>query len=116
MHEIGVLTKAIDLIEKAAMENKIERIKTITFEIGELTGFLPVFFEKYFPVVTENRPIFKDAELQLDIVKGQALCNECNAVYNVMKHEGRCPSCGSREKTVLGGQDFVVKEFSAWEA
>ena len=27
-----------------------------------------------------------------------------------MKNEGRCPKCGSREKKILGGQQFLVKE------
>lgn len=109
MHEIGALTKAVDLIERVARENHIEQIKGITLEVGELTGYLPVFFEKYFPIVTEDKPIFRDTALHIRTVKGQALCSGCAAVYNVMRHEGRCPSCGSREKTVLGGQDFIVK-------
>ncbi|MBQ9973133.1 MAG: hydrogenase maturation nickel metallochaperone HypA [Firmicutes bacterium] len=109
MHEIGALTKAIDLIENVAIENGVEEIKSVTLEVGELTGFLPVFFEKYFPVVVENRPVFKNTELIIVTVKGQALCNECEALYNVMKNEGKCPNCGSREKSILGGQDFVVK-------
>lgn len=109
MHEIGALTKAVDLAESVAKENGIDRIKSVTLEIGELTGFLPVFFEKYFPIVIEDRPILAHAKLHLQIVKGQALCGVCESVYNVLKHEGKCPNCGSREKTVLGGRDFVVK-------
>jgi hydrogenase nickel incorporation protein HypA/HybF len=46
----------------------------------------------------------------MNIVKGEALCKECKALYNVMKNEGKCPCCGSREKEVLGGQQFIVKE------
>lgn len=109
MHEIGALTKAVDLVESVAKEHRIDRVKSITLEVGELTGFLPVFFEKYFPIVIEDRPILADARLHLLTVNGQALCGACESVYNVMQHEGKCPNCGSREKTVLGGRDFVVK-------
>ena len=75
-----------------------------------LTGYVPLFFEKYFPVVTEDRPVFRDTELRIRTVRGQALCAECQSLYNVMKQEGRCPKCGSREKKILGGQQFLVKE------
>lgn len=109
MHEISVLTKAVDLAEDVAKENHIENIKKITLEVGELTGYLPIFFEKYFPIVIENRSVFKDTKLEIRVVKGQALCNECHAFYNVMKNEGKCPNCQSREKTIISGQDFVVK-------
>lgn len=110
MHEIGVLTKAIDMVEEIAENHKVDHVGYVTLEIGELSGYLPIFFEKYFPVVTEDRPIFKDAELRIDIVKGEALCQECQSLYNVMKNEGKCPNCGSREKKILGGEQFIVKE------
>ena len=92
MHEIGALKKAVDLCNQIALDNKIESIKTITLEVGELTGYLPIFFEKYYPVV-----------------KGQATCNDCDAFYNVMKCQGICPKCGSRNKTIISGQQFLVK-------
>ncbi len=110
MHEISVLTKAVDMVEEVAQENQVDHIRYITLEVGELTGYLPVFFEKYFPIVTENRPLFQDTELRIETVKGQALCNECHAFYNVMRNEGRCPKCGSMDKEILGGTDFMVKD------
>lgn len=110
MHEISVLKKAVDLAEQTALDNGIEKIAYVTLEVGELTGYLPVFFHKYFPVVIENRPILQDAELKIISVAGEALCEDCQAMYNVMKNEGRCPTCGSRRKKILGGQQFTLKE------
>ena len=110
MHEIGVLTTAVDLAETAAKDNGLDHMSYITLEVGELTGYVPQFFEKYFPVVTENRPVFAGTKLRIRTVRGQALCQECQSLYNVMRNEGRCPKCGSREKKILGGQQFLVKE------
>ena len=110
MHEISVLTKAVDLAESVAKDNHIDRIRYLTLEVGELTGYVPMFFEKYFPIVTENRPVFEGAELRIQTVRGQALCAECQTLYNVMRQEGKCPKCGSREKKILGGQQFLVKD------
>lgn len=110
MHEIGVLVEAIKTVEQVAKKNQIERVRYITLEIGELTGYLPIFFEKYFPIVVTDKPIVNQAELRINIVKGQALCNECQTLYNVMKNEGSCPKCKSREKKILGGQDFLIKD------
>ena len=110
MHEIGVLKKAVDLVEESAKKNNIDHVLYVKLEVGELSGYLPIFFEKYFPIVTENKSLFTDTELRLEIVKGEGLCLNCENIYNVMKHEGKCPCCGSREKKILGGQDFLVKE------
>lgn len=110
MHEIGVLTEVIKTVEEVASQNQIDKVKYITLEIGELTGYLPVFFEKYFPIVTEDKPLVREAELNMQIVRGEALCRECQTLYNVMRHKGCCPKCKSREKQILGGQEFLVKE------
>lgn len=110
MHEISVLQKAVDLAEQTALDNQIEKIAYLTLEVGELSGYLPVFFYKYFPIVTEKKPVFEGAELKIISVPGEALCEDCHAMYNVMKNEGVCPKCKSRRKKILGGQQFLVKE------
>ncbi|MEE1300470.1 MAG: hydrogenase maturation nickel metallochaperone HypA [Acutalibacteraceae bacterium] len=110
MHEISVLKRAVDLAEQTAIDNNIDRIAYITLEVGELSGYLPVFFEKYFEVVIEDRPIFEGAELKMIRPRGEGICLDCHAMYNVMANEGRCPKCGSRNKKILGGQQFLLKE------
>lgn len=110
MHEISVLKRAVDLAEQTAIDNHIDRIAYITLEVGELSGYLPVFFEKYFDVVIEDRPIFEGAELKMIRPRGEGLCLDCHAMYNVMQNEGMCPKCGSRNKKILGGQQFLLKE------
>lgn len=110
MHEISVLTRAIDLAEQTAADNNIDKVTYVTLEVGELSGYLPKFFEKYFPVVIEERPIFEGCKLNMHIVPGEALCEACSSMYNVMKCEGKCPACGSRSKKILGGQQFLLKD------
>lgn len=110
MHEISVLYKAVELAEQTAKDNDIRKISYITLEVGELSGYLPIFFEKYFPVVIENRPVFEGCELKMITARGEGLCLDCSAIYNVMRCEGRCPKCGSRYKKILGGQQFLLKE------
>lgn len=110
MHEVAVLSKAVNMGEQIAKENHISHIQYLRLEVGELTGYLPVFFERYYPIVTEDKPVYKDSELKIDIVKGECMCNECHSLYNVMKNKGRCPKCGSRSKTVLSGTEFKVKD------
>lgn len=109
MHEIGILYEVVKQVEAVAKENNIKQIAGISLEVGEISGILPTFLEKYYPIVIEDKEIFKDSKLMLDVVPGEALCNNCKTMYNVMKNEGKCPSCQSRDKTILGGRDFVLK-------
>lgn len=110
MHEIGTLSRAIEEIEKVALENKIENIKVVTFQIGEASGYITKFFTDYFPIITSEKPLFKDCELKIIQTKAEAVCLNCHTLYNVMKQKGVCPRCGSREKEMIGGQEFLIKE------
>ena len=73
MHELGVLLQAVKTANRIAEENKIKRIKQMTLEIGEESGFVPVFFEKLFPVAIENFPVMADAELHMEMAAGKGL-------------------------------------------
>ncbi len=115
MHEISVLKKACDLAHQTAEDNGIKKLSYITLEVGELTGYLPVFFEKYFPIVKEKDEILKDAELRIEVVRGEAMCRNCFAMYNVMACEGKCPKCGSASKKILGGTKFLLKDIGYTE-
>lgn len=115
MHELSVLSKACDLAEKTAVENHLSHVRYIRLEVGELTGYLPVFFYKYYPILTEDRPLLKGSELIIDEKKGEGMCSECHSLYNIMKNKGVCPKCGSRSKTILSGTQFLLKDIGGDE-
>jgi hydrogenase nickel incorporation protein HypA/HybF len=110
MHEVGTLYAVAKTVSKIAAEKQVDHVKFISLEVGELTGILPVFFEKYYPIVAEDFPLLNGSELKVRIISGEALCDDCHTMYNVMRNEGKCPKCQSRYKTILGGQELVLKE------
>lgn len=68
--------------------------------------------DNLFPLVIEKNPMFQDAKLRLIRIPGEGLCNECESLFNIMEFEGKCPACGSRDKTILGGTEFILKNFT----
>ena len=46
----------------------------------------------------------------INVIPGMAECDECNELFHVIEHEGYCPNCGSFEKTILLGKDFLIRE------
>ena len=73
MHELGVLLQAVKTVNRIAEENRIGKIKYMTLEIGNESGFLPVFFEKLFPVAIEKFPVMAEARLRMEMTKGKGL-------------------------------------------
>ena len=73
MHELGVLMQAVKTVNRIAEENRIGKVKQMTLEIGDESGFLPVFFEKLFPVAIEKFPVMAETQLRMEIVPGKGL-------------------------------------------
>lgn len=112
MHEIGMLEKAAETISNVAVNNNVERIKYVTIEVGELSGALPQIFKEYFPIVQEHFPVLDGTELLIKEVPSEGLCQECYSLFNILKNNGCCPNCNSRNKKVLGGTEVRIRDIA----
>ena len=68
MHELGILRMAARTACQAAEKNQIEKIRFFTLEIGDQSGCVPLFFEKCFPIIREEFPALREAELRMETV------------------------------------------------
>jgi len=110
MHELNILLEVVDRVEELAFESKIESVKAIVLQIGELSSVVPMFMEEYYPLMIENKKVLKDSKLVIEKIEGRARCLNCKEIYNVVEHDGYCPECGVFEKEVLQGREFIIKE------
>lgn len=110
MHELSILVEVIRVVEEMAEQQNLDSIKTIVLQIGELSPVVPRFLVDYMPYVVENKPKFKDTELKIEILPGTAMCQNCKTAFNVIETKGYCPKCGSFDKDLLCGQEFLIKE------
>lgn len=92
-----------------AEENHVTEISEIILQIGELSMIVPEYVDEIYPLVVKGT-MLEHTKLKMEMIPGMAECNECDEVFNVVEHEGYCPNCGSFDKTVLSGRDFVIKE------
>jgi len=109
MHEIGIVRSMCKTVLDYAKANNVETISEIVCEVGELSLVVPEYMEEIYPMVVADTEL-KDTKLVLETVPGLAECEECDEIFNVIEHEGYCPNCGSFEKLVLSGKDFMIKE------
>ena len=73
MHELGILRNVVGIVEQAAGKNMIAAIKSITLEVGEASDAVPDYLNKLFPLVIEDHPILKNAELIIKTAVGKGL-------------------------------------------
>ena len=73
MHELGVLTRALGRIQRLAEEKNIARVKYVTLEVGESSGFMQAYFAKLYPAARDLFPALRLSELRMDSVPGNGL-------------------------------------------
>ena len=109
MHEIGIVRSMCKTVLDYAKQNNVKTISEIVCQVGELSLVVPEYMEELYPMVAAGTEL-ENTKLVLEIIPGLAECEECDEIFNVIEHEGYCPNCGSFEKTVLSGKDFLIKE------
>ena len=73
MHELGVLCHVVQTVGKAAKQNNIRRVRHITLEVGEDSGYVPYYLRKLFSHALQFVPEIGTPELKLVEVPGERL-------------------------------------------
>lgn len=110
MHELGVVFEVIKAVDKVADEAGVDEIGAIVLQIGELSSMIPMYVENCFPAATYEKPRYANTKLEIEVIPGEAQCNECGEIFNVKQYEGYCPTCNSFDKRLLRGREFILKE------
>ena len=110
MHELSVMMEVIRIVDETAKENELDSLKAVVLQVGELSGVVPIFLHEYWPMLTEDKPLYKDTELVVETIPGIARCKACGTVFNVVTNKGYCPQCNSFDKDLMSGREFAIKE------
>ena len=110
MHELSVMMEVIRIVEELADNEDIKCVQSIVLEVGELSAIVPYFMIEYFPMVVSDKPLFRDAKLDFIVIPGRGICDDCGKPYEIGKNRGICPGCGSKEKILISGQEFRIRE------
>lgn len=110
MHELGIAFHIISEIDKIAEQNKVNEVKRVTLEIGEVSGVIPQYLEDIWVWACENKSKYmKNCKLSIVVIKGISYCEDCKKTYSTLK--GRvCPNCGSKNTYLVEGNQTKIKD------
>lgn len=112
MHELGIVYEIAKTVENVVAQNRLSKVDAIILQIGELSTVIPKYIRDCYPAAVDGT-MLEETELKIEILPGNARCDECGKVYNVIKNRGTCPGCGGREREILSGKEFMIKEIIA---
>lgn len=113
MHELGVVIEVVKTVENFARSHGVTKIDTLVLQIGELSSMIPKYVEACFPAAVDGT-LLQETKLKIEVLPGNALCKDCNKVFNLIANHGSCPDCKNKNHLeLLCGKEFMIKEIVA---
>jgi len=107
MHELSIAQSILSIAEKAAPRDDHAVIKSVAVQIGELSG-VEIEALKFAMSIIKEDTILQNAELNIDIIKGEAECLECGKIFPMNFFGVACPGCGAHRSKILKGREMKV--------
>lgn len=113
MHELGIVYEVARQVIEIATREELTQVNSITLQIGELSSVVPEYIRNCYPAAVDGT-ILEHTELKIEVLPANALCRDCQKVYNLLENKQKCPFCGSGKYEMLSGREFLIKEIEAY--
>ncbi len=110
MHELGVVFHCIKEINAIAAENGIDKISSVTIQIGEVSTVIPYYFEDCWRWAVKKETVLRDADLVVEKIDAVTHCNDCGKNYPTVEHGKKYPHCGGDATFLVTGNEIMIKE------
>lgn len=109
MHEMALCEGIIEIIQEESRKRAFARVNVVCLEIGALSQVAPEAMKFCFEAVAA-RTIAQGARLEIVETPGAAWCMACSNGVEIKQRYEPCPSCGSYQLQVTGGEEMRVRE------
>ncbi len=113
MHELGIIYSIMESVEALGTENNLTKVSSVTLEVGEVSGIVPVFLTDCWKWAVEKSPLLQGSELKIETIKAVTFCNGCEKTYSTLEYKKICPYCQSEDTYLLTGNEVNIKEIEA---
>jgi len=107
MHELGIATEIINIVQHEMIKRHLDKIKTIGLRIGALSGVDPEALTFGFQAATMDTPL-TGTELAIEHIPVQGSCKSCDKEFEVKDFIFICPHCDSRDIQIMHGEELDI--------
>lgn len=108
MHELSIAQSILTIAEEAIPKDNKGVVSSIGIEIGELSG-IEVDALQFALGIIKQDTILQNADLQVEIIKGEGECAACKTIFPVSSYGTCCPTCAGYTMTILKGKELRVR-------
>ena len=115
MHELGIVFHIISGVEEVGRKNRVSRVSAVTLQLGEVSGVVEHYLQDCWRWAADRSQLLKGAQLRVETIPAQTLCESCGEIYPTVAHGKTCPACGSEHTHLLQGSEMLIKEIEVPE-
>ena len=115
MHELGIVFHIIRGVEEVGRKNRVKRVSAVTLQLGEVSGVVEHYLQDCWRWAADRSQLLKGAQLRVETIPAQTLCESCGEIYPPVAHGKTCPACGSAYTHLLQGSEMLIKEIEVPE-
>ena len=115
MHELGIVFHIIRGVEEVGRKNRVSRVSAVTLQLGEVSGVVEHYLQDCWRWAADRSQLLKGAQLRVETIPAQTLCESCGEIYPTVAHGKTCPACGSEHTHLLQGSEMLIKEIEVPE-
>ena len=105
MHELGLCSSIVDAIERRAGDRPVAKVRV---RVGRLHHVHPGAFDQSFAIAAMGT-VAEDAAAELVLLPVGARCKACGRAWDDVEMPLACPSCGSVNIDLTGGDELVLE-------
>ncbi len=110
MHELGIVFNITKQIDEIAKENKVNKVISLTVEVGEVSTVVPEYFKDCFEWAKKKTEYLKGCKLNLVVLSALSYCEDCKQTYNTVQFGKTCPHCKSEHTYLVTGNEVKMKQ------
>lgn len=112
MHELGIVFYIIRDVKEVARENKVDKVKTVVMDIGEVSTIIPEYLTDCWRWATDKEDLLRGCELIINTIPAVTYCEDCGKEFGTVEHGKKCPHCGSDRTYLVRGNEVEIKEIT----
>jgi hydrogenase nickel incorporation protein HypA/HybF len=114
MHELSIAHSILSIAEKSFPANSNGFISSVNVLAGELSSVELDALRFAFSTIKHDT-LLDRAELNIEVVPGEALCADCGTLFHMNSYGTCCPNCKSYLSSIKKGKEFKITSLTVDE-
>ena len=108
MHELSIATELFKQVEKIIEDEHLNKVISITLNVGKLQQIIPESFDFAIEVITKGTKA-EGVKIIYNEIPISIKCNQCHITCETKDFYFICEKCGSSDVEIISGNELIFE-------